>query len=195
MKPVSSSEIQAKCYHCGETCEQESLVFDDRRFCCQGCKLVYEVLSQNDLCEYYQMESTPGKSQKANSSFKNRFDYLDDSEVIQKLLDFKDEKESHITFYIPLIHCASCIWLLENLFQINKSIFGSRVDFVKKKVQIKFSHEQISLKEVVTLLSTLGYEPKINLSDLDHKTKNSIDRKTLTKLGVAGFCFGNMMLF
>lgn len=115
--------------------------------------------------------------------------------MIQKLLDFKDEKESHITFYIPLIHCASCIWLLENLFQINKSIFGSRVDFVKKKVQIKFSHEQISLKEVVTLLSTLGYEPKINLSDLDHKTKNSIDRKTLTKLGVAGFCFGNMMLF
>lgn len=195
MEPLSSSEIQAKCFHCGETCEQESLVFDDRRFCCQGCKLVYEVLSQNDLCEYYLLEANPGKSQKANSSLKNRFDYLDDSEVIQKLLDFRDEKESHITFYIPLIHCASCIWLLENLFQINKSIFGSRVDFVKKKVQIKFFHKQISLKEVVTLLSTLGYEPKINLSDLENKTKNSIDRKTLTKLGVAGFCFGNMMLF
>lgn len=195
MEPISSSEIQAKCFHCGETCEQESLSFDDKRFCCQGCKLVYEVLSQNDLCEYYQLESSPGKSQKSNTNLKNRFDYLDDSEVIQKLLDFKDEKESHITFYIPLIHCASCIWLLENLFQINKSIFGSRVDFVKKKVQVKFFHDQISLKEVVNLLSTLGYEPKINLSDLDHKSKNPIDRETLTKLGVAGFCFGNMMLF
>jgi len=195
MNPISPPEIQSKCYHCGESCEHEEIAYDEKAFCCQGCKLVYEVLSQNDLCEYYQLESNPGKSQKDNSILKNRFDYLDDAEVKQKLLDFKDEKESHITFYIPLIHCASCIWLLENLFQINKSIFASRVDFVKKKVQVKFIHDQISLKEVVNLLSTLGYEPKINLSDLDQKTKSSIDRKTLTKLGVAGFCFGNMMLF
>ena len=195
MRSIAAPEIQTTCYHCGESCEMECVPFDQKSFCCQGCKLVYEVLSQNDLCEYYQLESTPGKSQKESSRLKNRFDYLDDLEVVQKLLDFKDGKESHITFYIPLIHCASCIWLLENLFQINKAIFSSRVDFVKKKVQVKFSNDQISLKEVVTLLSTLGYEPKINLSDLDQKTKSLIDRKTLTKLGVAGFCFGNMMLF
>lgn len=195
MKPLSSIDIQSKCYHCGESCEHEVIAYDRKSFCCRGCKLVYEVLSQNDLCEYYQLESNPGKSQKSISRLKNRFDYLDDGDVKQKLLDFMDEKESHVTFYIPLIHCASCIWLLENLFQINKSIFSSRVDFVKKRVQVKFLHDQISLKEVVNLLSTLGYEPKINLSDLDHKSKNSIDRKTLTKFGVAGFCFGNMMLF
>lgn len=195
MKPISPTETQSRCYHCGESCESESILFDEKKFCCQGCKLVYEVLAQNDLCEYYQLEATPGKSQKENSKLKNRFDYLDDPEVIQKLLDFKNGHESHITFYIPLIHCASCIWLLENLFQINSAIIGSRVDFVKKKVQVKFLHEKISLKEVVNLLSTLGYEPKINLSDLDHKSKSSVDRKTLTKLGVAGFCFGNMMLF
>jgi Cu+-exporting ATPase len=195
MKLLISTEIQPKCYHCGESCEQEVIICDDRNFCCQGCKLVYEVLSQNDLCEYYQLESNPGKSQRGSSDLANRFDYLDDAEITQKLLDFRNEQESHITFYIPLIHCASCIWLLENLFQINKSIFSSRVDFIKKKVQVKFLHDKISLKEVVNLLSTLGYEPKINLSDLDHKSKNSIDRKTLTKFGVAGFCFGNMMLF
>lgn len=195
MRSISTPDIQTNCYHCGESCEKECIPFEDKNFCCQGCKLVYEVLSQNDLCEYYQLEPNPGKSQKDNSRLKNRFDYLDDPDAIRQLLDFSNEKESHITFYIPLIHCASCIWLLENLFQINKSIFGSRVDFVKKKVQVKFFHDQISLKEVVNLLSTLGYEPKINLSDLDQKSKNSIDRKTLTKLGVAGFCFGNMMLF
>ena len=195
MSTIKTTLSPSKCYHCGESCAEVTLVFEDKNFCCQGCKLVYEVLAQNDLCEYYSLEVTPGKSQKNIKTQKNRFDYLDDPEVIQQLLDFKNEQESHITFYIPLIHCASCIWLLENLFQINSSIIGSRVDFVKKKVQIKFLHEKISLKEVVTLLSTLGYEPKINLSDLEQKSKSSIDRKTLTKLGVAGFCFGNMMLF
>lgn len=195
MTPIIPVPTQSKCYHCGESCEVECVVFDDKKFCCQGCKLVYEVLATNDLCEYYQLESSPGKSQKANSKLKNRFDYLDDEDVAQKLLDFRNERESHVTFYIPQIHCASCIWLLENLFQINAGIVGSRVDFLKKKVQLKFLHEKISLKDVVNLLSMLGYEPKINLSDLDQKANGSIDRKTLTKLGVAGFCFGNMMLF
>lgn len=195
MKQIFPADTHAKCYHCGEDCELDSIHFDDKRFCCQGCKLVYEVLAQNDLCEYYQLEKSPGKSQKDSSKLRNRFDYLDDPDVIRRLLDFKNEQESHITFYIPLIHCASCIWLLENLYQINSAIQSSRVDFVKKRVQIKFLQEKISLKELVSLLSLLGYEPKINLSDLDHKSRNTVDRKTLTKLGVAGFCFGNMMLF
>ncbi|GMQ26860.1 heavy metal translocating P-type ATPase metal-binding domain-containing protein [Algoriphagus sp. oki45] len=195
MSQSKPSTLLSKCYHCGEDCQEGVVAFDDKNFCCQGCRLVYEVLSQNDLCEYYALEPTPGKTQKNQSRLKNRFDYLDDPEVVNQLIDFRNEQESHITFHIPLIHCASCIWLLENLFQINSAIVSSRVDFLKKKVQVKFLHQKISLKEVVTLLSTLGYEPRIHLSDLGQKPKNSVDRKTLTKLGVAGFAFGNMMLF
>lgn len=191
----NSPEISTLCFHCGEKCDSSKIHFDDKDFCCQGCQLVYEVLSKNDLCDYYTLESQPGKTQKNTNRSTIQFDYLDDQDVKSKLLDFQNERESHVTFYIPLIHCASCIWLLENLFKINASIISSRVDFIKKKVQIKFLHEKLSLKELVQLLSTLGYEPKINLSDLDKKSKPAIDRKTLTKLGVAGFCFGNMMLF
>ncbi|AMQ56359.1 heavy metal translocating P-type ATPase [Algoriphagus sanaruensis] len=195
MRLMISSDVTTRCYHCGENCESDSLQFEDKNFCCQGCKLVYEVLASNDLCEYYSIENKPGASQKDTKKSSNQFDYLNDQLVVSKLLDFKNDHESHITFYIPLIHCASCIWLLENLFQLNPAIVFSRVDFIKKKVQVKFLHDKISLMEVVKLLSTIGYEPKISLSDLDKKTSPSVDRKTLTKLGVAGFCFGNMMLF
>ncbi|WP_026969411.1 heavy metal translocating P-type ATPase [Algoriphagus terrigena] len=195
MNPDFHTQLRSKCYHCGEDCELELVSFAEKSFCCQGCKLVYEVLAQNDLCEYYQLESSPGKSQKAKSKLANRLDYLDDPDVIKQLMDFRNERESHVTFYIPQIHCASCIWLLENLFQINATIVGSRVDFVRKKVQLKFLHEKLSLKETVNLLSLLGYEPSISLSDLDQKSKNAVHKKTLSKLAVAGFCFGNMMLF
>jgi Cu+-exporting ATPase len=51
------------------------------------------------------------------------------------------------------------------------------------------------LKDLVTLLSTLGYEPKINLSDLDTTKNYQADKRTIKRLAVAGFCFGNMMLF
>ena len=187
--------VKEQCYHCGEDCETEVIRFDDKGFCCQGCKLVYEVLAENELCAYYDIESFPGESQKSKNSRSNRFDYLEDESIQQKLLDFKNSEESHYTFYIPLIHCASCIWLLENLNQIHTGVIGSRVDFVKKKVQIRIAHDKIKLKELVQLLSSLGYEPKINLSDLDGKQKPKADRKTINRLAVAGFCFGNMMLF
>ncbi len=195
MNPNKSSTITKHCYHCGEQCGDELLLVDDKAFCCQGCKLVFEVLSENDLCAYYDLGNHPGESQRKKSKSNNRFDYLNDQDTQLKLLDFKNETESHITFYIPLIHCASCIWLLENLYQVHTGVYFSRVDFVKKKVQIKFLHDKISLKELVNLLATIGYEPKINLSDLEEKPKSSLDKRTISRLAVAGFCFGNMMLF
>jgi Cu+-exporting ATPase len=167
----------------------------EKEFCCQGCLLVYEVLSENNLCTYYDLENHPGESQKLKNGQSNRFDYLEDSDTQLKLLDFQNESESHITFYIPLIHCASCIWLLENLYQIHSGVVSSRVDFLKKKVQIKFQQDKISLKELVNLLSAIGYEPKINLSNLDEKKTKIIDKGLILRLAVAGFCFGNMMLF
>jgi Cu+-exporting ATPase len=195
MKSSFVSQPLAKCYHCGEACDEQKLLFEDKSFCCQGCKLVYEVISENNLCEFYHIEDNPGISQRNNQSRANKFDYLADPDVEKGLIDFKNEEETHVTFYIPLIHCASCIWLLENLNQIHSGVIGSRVDFLKKKVQVRFRQSKINLKELVNLLSTIGYEPKINLSDLDTKKIYQADKRTIKRLAVAGFCFGNMMLF
>lgn len=183
------------CFHCGEDCEGVRIVLDEQNFCCQGCKLVYEVLSDNELCTYYDIANHPGESQKRNKRHSNRFDFLEDEETVNRLLDFRSESESHLTFYIPLIHCSSCIWLLENLHQIHSGVFHSRVDFIKKKIQVKILNDKINLKELVSLLSTIGYEPEINLSDLDKKQSPGMDKRLIQRLAVAGFCFGNMMLF
>lgn len=196
---ILNSRLSAKktstCFHCGEACDGVPIVLDEQSFCCQGCRLVYEVLSENELCSYYEIASHPGESQRSKKLHSNRFDYLDDYETATRLVDFRNDAESHLTFYIPLIHCASCIWLLENLHQIHFGVFYSRVDFIKKKVQIKILHDKISVKELVSLLSTLGYEPTINLSDLDKKQGAGLDKRLIQRLAVAGFCFGNMMLF
>lgn len=183
------------CFHCGEDCEELVVLSDDKKFCCQGCKLVYEVLSENDLCNYYDIANYPGESLKSRKLQTNRFDYLDDEETSNQLLDFQNETECHITLYIPIIHCASCIWLLENLHKIHSGVFYSRVDFLKKKVQIKFLRSKISIKELVSLLSVIGYEPKISLSSIDKKQISGLDKRLIQRLAVAGFCFGNMMLF
>jgi len=191
-----SKEIQTAqeiiCYHCGDICKDKSIAISDKYFCCSGCKTVFEILNQNELCTYYNFEQNPGISPKNFQS--SKFDYLDDPSTIRKLLEFKDNTISKITFFIPQIHCSSCIWLLENLSKINSSITHSTVNFVRKELSVKFLHEKISLKDIVVLIASIGYEPQINLETAEKKIPQKSNKQLYYKIGVAGFCFGNIMM-
>lgn len=181
-----------KCYHCGDDVTTTSMLFAGKHFCCQGCQTVYEILDQNQLCDYYSLSQNPGLSLK-NKQDTSRFDYLDDTEVQGKLVDFRDDKYTRITFFIPVMHCSSCIWLLENLFKLNAAISYSRVNFLKKEVAVTFYQHDITLKEVVVLLAKMGYEPAITLANEEKKLIKT-NKKLYYQIGIAGFCFGNVML-
>lgn len=180
------------CYHCGEDCLEETLVYDSKSFCCVGCKSVYEILNQNDLCNYYDLEKTPGISPPKNVSKKH--EYLENQEIVEKLIDFKDDERMLVTFYLPQVHCSSCVWLLENLYKLNPHIFSSRINFLKKELKLSFNYHQLSLRQLVELLASIGYEPEINFSDTSKDKKYKIDRSLVYKLGIAGFAFGNIMM-
>jgi P-type Cu+ transporter len=190
-------DIDLSCYHCGEKCSDETLHFQSKVFCCTGCKTVYEILDENGLSTYYDLEAAPGTTQKGRAL---EFAFLDEEPVLERLLDFRDGNIGKITFSLPQIHCSSCIWLLENLYKLNKGVASSRVNFLKKTLQVTFYHQQTSLRQLATLLASIGYHPEISLSDIsgDAKTdtqKAAYKKRLLYKLGVAGFCFGNIMFF
>ena len=187
-----SVEVKA-CFHCGDDCEKEHIVFDDKDFCCNGCKTVYEILNQNDLCTYYDLDKNPGISLKSKK-FDDKYAFLDNDEVSRLILDFKDELLAKVTLFVPAIHCSSCIWLLENLYKLTDGINHSRVNFVNKEISLDYEPEVISLREIVELLATLGYEPSISLENSEKKSKKSVNRSLYLKIGVAGFAFGNIML-
>ncbi|NWF88514.1 MAG: heavy metal translocating P-type ATPase metal-binding domain-containing protein [Ignavibacteriaceae bacterium] len=189
-KKIISKSTQ--CYHCGLDCSDLSISDNDKYFCCNGCKAVYQILEKNNLCSYYKIDSNPGITPK-NIIHKN-FDYLDDPEIINKLVEFKDDNLFIVSFYIPQMHCSSCIWLLENLFKINAGILHSEVDFLKKNLTVKFNPNKLSLKGTVELLTSIGYEPQINLADTEEKKLQSTNKKLIYKIGITGFCFGNIML-
>ncbi|MEK6476941.1 heavy metal translocating P-type ATPase metal-binding domain-containing protein [Catalinimonas sp. 4WD22] len=182
-----------KCYHCGEDCEDEIIAFDEKTFCCQGCKTVYEILNASDLCQYYDLENNPGIQLK-NPGRLEKFAFLDHEEISAKLYDFQDGTLKKISFYIPAIHCSSCIWLLENLYKLREGILHSSVQFLKKRVSITFEEDKITLRQLVELLTSVGYEPEISLADGKKESKKNIDRSLAIKIGIAGFCFGNSML-
>ena len=177
------------CYHCGDSCGDTIIFIDEKKFCCNGCKTVYEIFSENDLTSYYNFQENPGA---IPIEIKGKYDFLDNKEIIEKLVDFNDDSTQIVTLYIPHIHCSSCIWVLENLHKLKPSVTSSQVNFPKKTVRISFNPITTSLKEIVLLLSSIGYEPYISLEDYDSGKKN-VDRSLLYKLGIAGFAFGNVM--
>ena len=178
------------CFHCGAPCDSVPISFDEKPFCCNGCKTVYEILNENELSCYYDFEKSPGN---IPAELKGKYDYLDNAKIVENLYDFIDDDICVITFYIPHIHCSSCIWVLENLEKLNSEIISGIVNFPKKEVRITFNNTKISLRQVVELLGSIGYEPYISLEDTLN-TKRKIDRSLIYKLGVAGFAFGNIML-
>ena len=180
-----------KCYHCGESCQAQDILLDDKHFCCEGCRLVYDLLKENSLCTYYNLNAAPGLSPVTSAG---KYDYLDNNEVREKLIRLQDGDQVHITFYIPKIHCSSCIWLLENLHKLNKGIYSASVNFLRKEVAIVFDISVIKLSEVVRIMASTGYEPLINLDALEQKPEEKAGKTALIRIGIAGFCFGNIMM-
>lgn len=193
MKQRSATpSTQLVCYHCGEPCRDKDIVSADKYFCCEGCKMVYEILNQHDMCTYYDLNNNPGQSQKVFIR-KDKFLFLDDPGVQQSLISYKDQYQTHITFYLPQMHCSSCLWLLEQLYKLNDGVISCKVNFERKEADIVFDHTKVSLRKVAELLTGIGYEPYISYHDMG-KQKKIIDRKKIFRLGVAGFCFANIML-
>ncbi|WP_223034950.1 heavy metal translocating P-type ATPase [Hanstruepera marina] len=180
---------KASCFHCGDICNSEQITYDEKVFCCNGCKTVYEIFSENDLTCYYDFQNAPGAIPK---EIQGKYDFLSQENIIERLTEFNDGKIQVATLYIPHIHCSSCIWILENLSKLNANITASQVNFGKKNVRVTYNSEAVTLKDVVLLLSSIGYEPYISLDDF--KTgEEHINRSLIYKLGIAGFAFGNVM--
>lgn len=177
------------CFHCGDDCTTTIITHQDKHFCCHGCKTVFDILNDNNLSYYYDLEHHPGTTP---SRFKGKFDFLENESISRKLLEFDEQGTQVVSFIIPSIHCSSCIWILENLNKLNTSVKTAQVNFPKKSVRITFSSETLTLHKLVLQLCEIGYEPYISLDDATKK-KSNLDRSLIYKLGVAGFAFGNIM--
>ncbi|MBA0883665.1 heavy metal translocating P-type ATPase [Flavobacterium undicola] len=180
-----------RCFHCGlDIVAEAEIIFDEKTFCCAGCKTVYEIFSLNDLTSYYDFEKSPGATPQ---DIKGKYDFLDNENIVSKLLEFQEDTTAIVSLSIPHIHCSSCIWILENLQRLQEGINVSQVNFPDKKVRINYNPQIVSLSKIAYLLSSIGYEPYISLENYESGTQN-VDRSLTYKLGVAFFCFGNIML-
>ena len=185
-------ENKVQCFHCGENCSGTHIRLEEHIFCCEGCKMVYRLINQNGLCDYYNFNRQPGINRRTNAR-KDKFSFLDDASIGNQLVSFRQGSEIHVIFYLPQIHCSSCLYLLENLHRLEPGIISAKVHFARKETSIIFNQDIVSLRKVAELLTEIGYEPYISLND-SRKKKPGLKKILVYQLGIAGFCFANIML-
>lgn len=188
----TESKADLLCYHCGDDCGSKPIEFNEKKFCCHGCLSVFQLLNSNQMGEYYCLNDRPG--QKIENLPKEKFAFLEEESIIQKLLLFRSKEQAQVSFYLPQMHCSSCLWLLEHLSEINSNVIDSQVNFNSKTLKVTFRINDLSLRQLAELLAHIGYEPVIDINDEKAEADRYNSKRAYLKLGVTGFCFANLMM-
>lgn len=182
--------MSENCYHCGDDIIGKGYSILEKKFCCNGCKMVYQLLHENNMDAFYSLDKKPGVKPSVTST--NKYTFLEVDSIQSKFIDFQDGSMVKITLFLPQIHCSSCIYLLENASKIEPAILSCQVNFTKREASICFDSNKLKLSELAQFLDKIGYAPNFgNRQETDKK----IDKKFMYKLGIAGFAFGSIMLW
>lgn len=191
--PEAGAEVNAPaaCVHCGLDCPPNPPRLEDHVFCCHGCRAVYQLLSDHGMERFYDLDANPGVRPPDTPGV---YAALDQPEVRNRIVDFSNGSITRVTFRIPAMHCAACVWLLEHLYRLVPGVGRSEVNFPRKEVTILIEEESLALSTLAEKLAGLGYPPELKLDRLSGLADGSAHRRLVLQIGVAGFAFGNVMM-
>ena len=191
---LHSSSDATTCRHCGERCSPASIRTSAGSFCCTGCEAVFALLHREGLDTFYACEVPPGAPQRHAPASEAALAALDDPAVGRRFTEYDDGRIARVVFSVPGLHCASCLWLIERLWRVQPGIVRADADIVRRTVRITFRRDRLSVRDVASCLASVGYTPA-----LDNESRPTgippARRSLYLKIGVAGFAFGNAMLF
>jgi Cu+-exporting ATPase len=183
------------CRHCGDACADGGITTAAGTFCCAGCESVFSLIAAHGMTSFYACDVAPGLSQRSVPPDQiDRYAVLDDADVQARLIESNAQGISRARFVLPDLHCASCVWLLEQLWRFDPGVVRSDVDLVRRTIRFEFRPARTSLRSIATRLASLGYAPLVDTERGAGRIPPA--RRTLyLRLGLAGFAFGNVMLF
>lgn len=121
------------------------------------------------------------------------YDYLDLGQF--RSLYCLDQKPQAMKFYVEGIKCSKCIAKIEGLKNHNPDLKNLEVDLANQTAFIELNQAENSFAKVAEDISELGFRPiPIQPNEDSHEQWKTESKMDLIRLGVAGFCAGNIMM-
>ncbi len=177
------------CLHCGlKTATQAET------FCCQGCKLAYQIINNLGLNQFYQKRTTNLEA----SAFKP-VENINNQEVeMGEFMQAENPNHYSISLMIEGLHCAACFWLIETVLQKQTEVIKARINMSSHKLELQWLANQETYQAIgnnlIRLIFNLGYRPIPFDPVILKEQEQKYDNKILKALAVAGFAAGNVML-
>lgn len=183
-----------KCFHCAAaipTGTEISLLHEGNTvgFCCQGCKGAYILISGCGLIEFYRRRTLPDISLRTSG---HEEEY---SNLFLARHVYQHEGNSAIDIIIEGIHCASCVWLNENIISRLPGIINARVNYATGRARVLFDPEEISPENIFARIREIGYLPRPYTRSTVSELAENERKNLLIRFGTAFFLTMQLMAY
>ncbi len=184
------------CFHCGlplpkgETFSS-TVDGEPRNFCCFGCQSVCEAIYAAGMEGFY--ERTPEGALLAPPPEPPADLQLYDLEEVQAEFVHESGQEREINLLVEGIHCAACIWLIEQSLNRLPGVLSARVNLSAKRLLVRWDNRRIKLSEILERLSRIGYAAVPFDPETAEGALKKQNRALLFRIVFAGFAMMNLL--
>lgn len=182
------------CYHCGLPAEagiSAEVGGVLRHFCCQGCRAVCAAIHDAGLQGFYrrtpegQLLGPPPEPPKDLALY--------DLEEIQQEVVTGSADEREVNLLVEGIHCAACVWLIEQGLGGVEGVREARVNLTGRRLRVQWDSTRVRLSALLQRLADLGYaavpfDPQAAEGSIQRE-----NRRLLYRMAFAGFAAMNLM--
>jgi P-type Cu2+ transporter len=141
------------CLHCGNPLGRHWRAADGP-FCCRGCRGVWELIKGGQLERFYDLR--PGILAPATTLRPDSFAWLDRL-VTEREAQVTGDPILRLDLDIQGVHCAACVWLIEELYRRHPAGVQIRLNPALGKVELVWDTGRGDLKGFLTELERFGY--------------------------------------
>jgi len=188
--------LASSCYHCGLPVEQENqftAVINDEKhqFCCFACQTVCQTIYQSGLESFYQ-KTPEGESIAPPPEQLNDATSFDSDEVQADYVDALADTRT-INLLVEGIHCAACIWLIEQTLSKHEAVIKAEANLTSKQLRLSWNNASAPLSELLKQLALVGYKAVPFDPETAEGALAKRHRGMLYRMAFAGFSMMNLM--
>ena len=187
---------ETPCFHCGLPASPAAAVVapirgQDRSFCCTGCRAVCEAIHAAGLEGFYRRTSD-GEPLGPPPELPKDFALYDLDAVQEEFVDTAAERRE-INLLVEGIHCAACVWLIENGLKTLPGVEEARVNLTGRRLRVRWDNGRLKLSRILERLGDIGYAAVPFDPDSAEGALKRENRLMLYRMAFAGFAMMNLM--
>jgi Cu2+-exporting ATPase len=162
-----------------------------RDFCCTGCRAVCEAIFAAGLEGFYR-RTPAGEPLGPPPELPKNLALYDLDAVQEEFVDTGSDARE-INLLVEGIHCAACVWLIENGLKTLPGVEEARVNLTGRRLRVRWDNGRLKLSRILRRLGDIGYAAVPFDPDSAEGSLRRENRAMLYRLAWAGFAMMNLM--